>query len=79
MRCNHADRIADKLFIKVNDIRIFTLHFNKFRLTRANLDGGVKGKIHFALHHSFVGQLPPVWWVSICVVNREEFVPDVGT
>ena len=44
-------------------------------------NGGIKAEIHYKLTSSLNQQLPPTWWTqidTICVVNGNQYRPDVG-
>nr|CAG8597067.1 15305_t:CDS:2 [Entrophospora candida] len=76
--------IDNKLFIKVGlpFCFIIILHAFSNSFVTIQLDGGIKTEIHKKVMYSLDQQLPPTWWTqinTICVVNGNQYQPDVGS
>ncbi|CAJ0745978.1 14315_t:CDS:2 [Entrophospora sp. SA101] len=79
----NVEIIDNKLFIKVGlpFCFIIILHAFSNSFVTIQLDGGIKSEIHKKVTYSLDQQLPPTWWTqidTICVVNGNQYRPDVG-
>ncbi|CAJ0871637.1 3145_t:CDS:2, partial [Entrophospora sp. SA101] len=71
-------RKRDKIFEAIHDIFNAEIVDNKLFI---KFNGGIKAEIHKKVTYSLDQQLPPTWWTqidTICVVNGNQYQPDVG-